>query len=90
VITPPVIDRVTPNEGRVGDEVRNEGRRFGTNGGNLRRISFEGVNGRVDADKTDPRNTNQVLFTKVPAGAVTGSIRVNNNDGKAESPLISK
>lgn len=82
VISVPVIDRVEPSQGRVGDEIRISGSRFGAKGGNLRRISFGGVN----AFKDDVRNTNQVLFTTVPAGAATGFIRVDNADGAGFSP----
>lgn len=80
LLPPPVIESVTPNEGPVGTPIVIRGKRFGVNGGNLKRISFEPVGARVDADKTDPRNTNQMLFTTVPQGAVTGFIRVDRAD----------
>lgn len=90
VILPPEIDSVVPNEGPVGTPIVITGRRFGTNGGNLRRISFEGADGpdggRVEANKADPRNTNQMLFTTVPEGAVTGFIRVDRSKLGLQDP----
>lgn len=86
VVLPPVIERVEPNEGPIGTQIVITGKRFGVNGGNLRRISFEPVGARVDADITDKRNTNMKLFTTVPAGAVTGFIRVDRMKMGMEDP----
>lgn len=95
LLAPPVIDRITDErgttivEGAVGTPIVIVGKRFGVNGGLLKRISFEPEGARVPADKTDPRNTNMMLFTKVPEGAVTGFIRVDRSDSQtpAFSPM---
>lgn len=95
LLAPPVIDRITDErgttivEGAAGTKIVIVGKRFGVNGGLLKRISFEPEGARVPADKTDARNTNQMLFTSVPEGAVTGFIRVDRTDSPtpAFSPM---
>lgn len=77
---PPIISDVSPGRGAPGTEVMIRGSGFGANNGMLESVTFTGSNGRVPAKQDDPRNTNQVIFTVVPPGAVSGPIRVRRRD----------
>jgi hypothetical protein len=87
VVRLPKINSFTPTSGPVGTPVTIMGRNFAT--ASLLRFRANNVTGRVNAQfavgPNDPATGMAVINTTVPAGAITGKIRIVNAAGGVKS-----
>jgi len=82
----PVITRFTPSEGQAGIPVTIAGANFGTNRTTV--VYFSGPNNTylpAAVNGTGFLDGQEIIYTSVPAGAVTGKIKVEMNGQAGES-----
>jgi RHS repeat-associated protein len=79
ILLPPVIASINPTQGNIGTAVTLTGNRFDERGPSYNTVSFTASSGTVNA--TVASVTRSQINVTVPAGAVTGNVKVQTAGG---------